>query len=154
LRVGSFDAAEETLVIDGQLGRDGSVRRTKTKRERVIPISAKAAEVLRRQVERLAEEGHRTDAEALLFVTRTGKPQSRRNALRAWQNALKAVGIEGAGLHSLRHSFVSRLAERNVPVAYASELVGHSRVQTTVDVYTRIRGGKSERVERLREALA
>jgi integrase len=77
-----------------------------------------------------------------------------RNVLRAWQNALEAVGIEGAGLHSLRHSFVSRLAERNVPVAFASELVGHSRVQTTVDVYTRIRGGKSERVEQLREALA
>jgi hypothetical protein len=36
----------------------------------------------------------------------------------------------------------------------ASELVGHTRVQTTVDVYTRVRGGRNERVEKLREALA
>jgi integrase len=111
--------------------------------------------VIGQQLERLAEEGYRTDGEALIFVTKTGRPQSRRNCLRAWQNALQAVGVEGVGLHSLRHSFVSRLAERNVPVAFTSELVGHARVQATVDVYTRVRGGKEdERVERLREVLA
>ena len=154
LRVGSFDAEAETLTVDAQLAKDGSVRKTKTKRERTIPVTAKAAAVIRQQIERLGDEGYRNDGEALIFVTKSGRPQSRRNILRAWQNALQAVGVEGACLHSLRHSFVSRLAERNVPVAFASELVGHTRVQTTVDVYTRVRGGRDERVEKLREVLA
>jgi integrase len=44
---------------------------------------------------------------------------------------LETVGIAGAGLHSLPHSFVSRLVEENVPVTFAQKLVGHSRVETT-----------------------
>ena len=146
------DLEAETLEIAGQLARDGTVRATKTKRTRVIPISSRAAAALREQRARMVEEGHDVES-GLVFVTMNGKPQSRRNLLRSWQTALDRVGVEGAGLHSLRHSFVSRLAERNVPVAYASELVGHSRVQTTVDVYTRIRGGDAERLESLRSAL-
>jgi hypothetical protein len=38
-------------------------------------------------------------------------------------------------------------------VAFASELVGHARVQTTVDLYTKIRGSRDERVKTLRGAL-
>jgi integrase len=51
--------------------------------------------------------------------------------LRAWQKALGDIGIDGCGLHTLRHSFISRLEERGVSVAIAAELVGHSRVTTT-----------------------
>jgi hypothetical protein len=49
---------------------------------------------------------------------------------------------------------VSRLAERNVPVAFAAELVGHARVQTTVDVYTKISEGSTEDSTQLRASQA
>jgi integrase len=148
-----IDLDAETMEVAQQLAKDGSIRpQTKNRRSRVVPLSAKAAATLRAHKARMAEEGYRTDDEALIFVTKTGRPQSRRNCLRAWQNALRRIGVH-ADLHSLRHSFISELAERNVPVAFASELVGHSRVQTTVDVYTRLRGGRDERVETLRDVL-
>ena len=73
--------------------------------------------------------------------------------LRSWQAALERVGIEGAGLHWLRHSFVSRLVEDNVPVTYAQKLVGHSRVETTTGHYLRLRGGDDEQIEKLRSVL-
>jgi integrase len=155
LTYGRVDLDEETMEVAAQMAKDGSIRpHTKSRRSRVVPLSAKAAATLRAHKARMAEEGYRTDDEALIFVTKTGRPQSRRNCLRAWQNALERIGVEGAGLHSLRHSFASRLAERDVPVVLASELVGHARVQTTQDVYTRVRGSRDERVETLRSALA
>jgi Phage integrase family len=63
-------------------------------------------------------------------VTRNGKPQSQRNALRAWTAALDKIGID-ANLHSLRHTFISAHAERDTPVVLVSDLVGHARVTTT-----------------------
>jgi integrase len=90
---------------------------------------------------------------SFVFQTRTGRPHSRRNVLRAWQAALAEIGIEGCGLHTLRHSFISRLEERGVSVAIAAELVGHSRVTTTQAVYTRMRGGREAKLAAQREAL-
>jgi integrase len=60
--------------------------------------------------------------------------------------ALTKAGIEGCGLHTLRHSFVSRLEERGVSVAIAAELVGHSRITTTQAVYARMRGGREAKL--------
>ena len=83
-----------------------------------------AAAILREHRAWMEDEGYDVSDGALVFVTRNGLPQSRRNVLRSWQAALETVGIEGAGLHSLRHSFVSRLVEDNVPVSFAQKLVG------------------------------
>ena len=74
--------------------------------------------------------------------------------LRAWKEALTKVGIDNAGLHSPRgHSFVSRLAERNVPVAHTAALVGHARITTTQGHYTHVRGNQDARVESYAKAL-
>ena len=98
---GVLDLELEVLSVEGQLGSDGTLRkRTKNKLGRVIPISARCAATLRELRRSMQEGGYRTGPEALVFVTRTGLPQSRRNVLRAWQTALETVGIEGAGLHS------------------------------------------------------
>jgi integrase len=133
------------------------VRSTKTKTTREIGISAAAVEVLREHRTRMASSplvGITAIApDALVFQTRTGRPQSRRNVLRAWQDALAETGIDDAGLHTLRHSFISRLEERGVSVAIAAELVGHSRVTTTQAVYTRMRGGRETKLAAQREAL-
>jgi site-specific recombinase XerD len=70
-----------------------------------------------------------------------------------WKDALDEAGIEGAHLHSLRTSFVSRLLARGVDPVRVSALARHSRVTTTLDVYARVQGGDVKRLENLREAL-
>jgi integrase len=42
-------------------------------------------------------------------------------------------------LHSLRHLFVSKMAEKGVPVHYISKLVGHSNSIITEQVYTHLK---------------
>lgn len=57
LRWPVVDLDAETITIAGQLGIDGNVRETKTKRMRMIPISARAAAVLREHRARMIEQG-------------------------------------------------------------------------------------------------
>jgi len=152
LRWPLVDLDSETITIAGQLGLDGKIRETKTKRTRVIPISTRAAAVLREHRARMVEQVQDTEA-GLVFVTRNGRPQSKRKVYRAWRAALDRIGVE-ANLHSLRHSFISGHAERDTPVVLVSDLVGHSGVTTTQTHYTRVRGGEAQRIASLRAALA
>jgi hypothetical protein len=43
------------------------------------------------QIERLSDEGYRSDGEALIVLAKSGRPQSRRNALRAWHGRNERV---------------------------------------------------------------
>jgi integrase len=147
LRWADVDLDEGALVVSS----------TKTKTTREIGISSAAVDVLRAHRARATSSAlvgiSAVAPDALVFQTRTGRPQSRRNVLRAWQDALHQVGIDDAGLHTLRHSFISRLEERGVSVAITAELVGHTRITTTQAVYTRMRGGREAKLRAQREAL-
>ena len=48
---------------------------------------------------------------------------------------LAAAGIEHANFHSLRHTFATRAIEAGVPVKALSDILGHSQVQITMDLY-------------------
>ncbi len=46
------------------------------------------------------------------------------------------LGITGANLHSFRHTFVSVCHMENIPVKYIQRIVGHSKIEMTLNVYT------------------
>jgi integrase len=70
---------------------------------------------------------------------------------------LVAAGIRrpGAGLHSLRHSYVSILAAQGEDVAYVAAQVGHASTQLTRDVYQHVfqttRSAAMEKLDRWAE---
>ena len=143
-----------TVEVAQQLAKDGTIRpMLKNRKGREIPISRKCANVLRAHKAAQEEAGFSVKDTALCFTTASGRALSRRNALRAWQGALKWIGVTDAGLHSLRSTFVSRLAERNVPLTVAAELCGHARTATTDKHYARVRGNQQARIEAMREVL-
>jgi integrase len=79
----------------------------------------------------------RTDR--LVFVTESGKPQSRRNALRAVRAAGDAAGLNGegrepVGLHDLRHSFIAIALEHGVTLPEAATLARHANTRVTADM--------------------
>lgn len=51
---------------------------------------------------------------------------------------LHRAGIEPCGVHTLRHSYVSLLVNNNVPIAAISELVGHTSISITLNVYSHL----------------
>jgi len=49
----------------------------------------------------------------------------------AWRRLRKAAGLDGLRFHSLRHSFISAMAERNVPLAVVQAMAGHMSAAMT-----------------------
>jgi integrase len=112
------------------------------KSRRSIPLSDPAVDVLTRVRDRTALE--RSQAAQLwvdsdhVFVTDIGEPCDPRNALRALKAAARRVGLDGVGLHTLRHSAASVMLSERVPLNVVSQILGHSGISITADVYGHI----------------
>jgi len=73
-----------------------------------------------------------------LFPNQAGDGPIGRGALgRAFALAAHQPGIGGATLHSLRHSYATRLIERGVNLAVVQILLGHGSIKTTT-IYTHL----------------
>jgi integrase len=90
---------------------------------------------------RVAEQDlRRLHGDALVFTTATGKPQSRRNALRAVHAAGDAAGLnpkgrERVGLHDLRHSYCALALDAGASLAEVAALARHANAAVTGTVY-------------------
>ena len=104
------------------------VRNTKSKRDRVVPMSATLRQVLK-GVSRVLVKG---EPSPFVFTnTATGTKFQRFNA-DGWRAALRKAGVENFRWHDLRHTFGSRLAQAGVPITVIKELMGHSTVTVTM----------------------
>jgi len=55
----------------------------------------------------------------------------------SWRNLRKKAGLEDVRFHDLRHTFISRMAENNVPLPVVRSMVGHMSAKVT-ERYTHI----------------
>lgn len=94
---------------------------TKTGKSRKIPISTVLADVLEKQ-----PKGY----EYIFTNIDTGKPY--RDIHRSFQGALKKANISNFRFHDLRHTVATRLVERGVALPVVKELLGHSKIETTM----------------------
>lgn len=93
----------------------------------------------------------------LVFQTLRGKPQSRRNALRALHRAGESAGLnrdgrEPVGLHDLRHSLVANAIEHGLTAAEVAAIARHANAKVTLTVYAGLtEGGRERAVAKLAE---
>ena len=60
----------------------------------------------------------------------TGLPY--KDIKKAWSTALEKANIENFRFHDLRHTFATRLIEKNIDIVVAKELMGHADISTTM----------------------
>jgi integrase len=92
---------------------------------------------------------------AYVFTTRTGKPHGARNVIRSFKRALKRAGLPEMRFHDLRHSCNSLLEAQGVSARVRMEILGHSDIRLTENVYTHVvPASMREGVESLGRVLA
>jgi integrase len=157
LRWGDLDLKAGTITVTAQLSRDGERVPPKTPASlATVPMLPALAAELRAHRGRVAGQSlARVRPDELVFTTATGKPQSHRNVLRAVHGAgdaagLNPNGIERAGVHDLRHSFVALTLAAGMTLPEAAALARHANPRVTATVYA---GLTEESREQLRSKL-
>lgn len=80
-----------------------------------------------------------------IFARRDGQSLSTRHAQRRFQLIAEAAGLRaGASLHSLRHTFATRLLAVARDIALVQSALGHASVGSTL-IYARVRDGRVQR---------
>jgi integrase len=110
--------------------------------QRDLPLLGLAREVLERQAAQqsvhCADMGSAWPATDLVFTTRTGRPVEPRNLVRSFRRICDDNKIRTIKVHHLRHVVASLLKDLRVPARDAQAILGHSRVSTTLEVYTNV----------------
>ena len=107
-----------------------------------MPLSAPIAALLKEHLVRRAALKKKAGRSWLemnyVFTTAQGTPISPRNVNRSLKAILKRAGIPHLRVHDLRHSAATFAIADGVPAPYVQKMLGHSNVQTTLSVYTKI----------------
>mgnify|MGYP001225640398 CR=1 FL=1 len=139
-RWADWDLEERTLVLRAET--------TKSKKRRVLPMRKELAATLQ-SLRALQEQilGRELEPSDPGFRTPEGANGMRatNNAMRVFNRVLKRAVIarvDGEGrkldIHSLRHTFGSRLARNGVGLVQVQRLMGHSDPKLTAQVYTHL----------------
>ena len=84
----------------------------------------------------------RIAAQDLIFSTASGKPISPNNVLRRWVwPACQAADLPRATWLTFRRTYSSWAHDKGVPAKVVAQIMGHTKVDTTMNVYTQVLDG-------------
>lgn len=137
-----------TLQVRGTLhwtkGGGFRVDEPKTKSSRrLIQLTQDAVEALDRQ--RIRQTGERLlsgefwQEHGFVFANHVGRPTDPDNLVRrSFKPLLKRAEVSDIRFHDLRHTAATLLLEQGVHVKYVSEMLGHSSIAITLDLYSHV----------------
>lgn len=117
--------------------------KTKTRSgERDTPLNDMAINLLKQ----IQQYNQRCKIKSKYVVcTKDGGYVSERNLLRTFKSVLGVIGVEtDYTIHSLRHTFASRLLRSGVDISVVSKLLGHSDINITYKKYIHVLQGQLE----------
>jgi integrase len=149
---GDLDLDRSELRVQRSLvrptnGADWLLEAPKTEKgRRAVPLVAVTVQALRahhdrQQVERLvAGDGYAAhDGGGFIFATERGEPLEGTAVYKyLWRPTLKRLGLPLVRLHDCRHSAATLWLEAGLPLKLVQELLGHSSIAITGDVYAHI----------------
>ena len=97
--------------------------RPKVRNESILHMTGRVHQVLTRRF------NEKSTAQQHVFTAEDGS--AGKYAPGPFNSACKRAGIEGITLHSLRHTFASRLAQSGLSLQEIQSLLGHTSIMTT-----------------------
>lgn len=114
----------------------------KGRRRRAIPLPAMCVAPLRwhrmRQADARNRAGERWRDGGYVFATRTGHAVEPRNVYRSFTRVAETAGLRVIRLHDARHGCATILTAAGVAPRVVMEILGHSQISITMDVYTHV----------------
>jgi integrase len=146
LRWKDVDLDRGTLAVTGSLQGESrptlNIATPKSGKSRSVALGTVAVNVLREHRKRQAQEQLLVGGEwrdlGLVFSTEFGdflSPTTLRLALR---RSLTRAGLPTIRFHDLRHSAATLMLSRGVHPKMASEMLGHSTIAITLDLYSHV----------------
>ena len=144
LKWSQVDFSSGVIHLGRQLQRrNGELYEDTTKgRERPMPLPLICVIALRWQRWRWLAMRERAGAaweeNDYVFVTRTGRPIEGRNLYRSFTRIARAANVRVVRLHDARHGFATLMADSGVEPRLLMELMGHSEIGVTMNVYAHV----------------
>ncbi|MCZ2525998.1 tyrosine-type recombinase/integrase [Streptomyces sp. NPDC059506] len=145
LRWENIDLENRVLAVQGQTQRRRGVLYDddpKGRRRRVVPLPAMCVAPLRwhrmRQAAARERAGAAWQESGYVFTTRTGRPVEPRNLYRSFTRVAENAGLRVIRLHDARHGCATLLTAAGVAPRVVMEILGHSQISITMDVYTHV----------------
>jgi integrase len=124
--------------------RSTSEFRTKTRRDRSIPMNDRVIELLRRRFETFAHEHE------YLFCNREGNKLSHETTGKPIKRNVRKVGLnDELHFHSLRHTFAIWAVQSGMPLYAVSKLMGHPTTRMTERYAQFSTGGLHEKLNKI-----
>ena len=125
------EKSAKTEIVEGE---------TKTKNgKRVIPMTdtmfANLIQHRSRQTFEKLRAGRGYEDNGYVFANEIGCPIEPSYLRDVYERILKTAGVPHYKFHTIRHTFATRAIENNMPVKVVSQILGHSSVQLTMDLY-------------------
>ena len=95
------------------------------------------------------------DNKNYVFCNKLGKPIEDKRPGRNLKTILTSISIEPIKFHALRHTYATRLFEAGIPPKTVQHLMGHSDIETTMNIYTHVmKEQKLEAIEKINNIFA
>lgn len=118
-----------------------------------VCVEALRAHFKRQQVER-EWAGSAWRETGFVFTSTIGTPLDDRRVLLGFTRLVETAGLPKQRFHDLRHACISLLAAQGVPVKVIPEIVGHSDVRLTQNVYQHVfQPAKRDAAAKMNEVL-
>ena len=129
------------------------------KSRRTIHLPAVCVEALRAHLDRQQSErawaGSAWKETGYVFTSGIGTPLDDRRVLREFTRLIEVAGLPKQRFHDLRHACISLLAAQGVPLKVISEIVGHSDIRLTQNVYQHVfQPAKKDAANKMNELLS
>jgi integrase len=142
----SVNLKDGTATIAKNLDRHKQLTTTKNAQStRTIPLSLDALKIL---------HSLNIKKSGLVFCAENEKPLHPDSVRKGVRRLLAGVGMEQVKVHALRHSYATMLLELGVSLKVVQEMLGHSDIQTTANIYSHVSLGlKQQAISKMDDFL-
>jgi len=137
----NLDGNPPTIDLWRSVRAHGDTKTTKSRRTLELPARCVEALTKHRYLaeKQSAERGRQLEEFDLVFSTTTGTPLDSAHVRRAFRRVIAAAGMDPMSWtpRELRHSFVSLLSDKGVPLEQIARLVGHTGGSTVTETVYR-----------------